>query len=636
KVAAEEEARKEAEEAAASAKKAKEEAEAKAAPEIEARKIAVEVAVAETKVKTEAEAASKAKAEAEAEAKKIAEEIAVAKAKEEAEAREKAEEEAKAEAKAKMKAEEEATAKAKKESEAKAKKKAEEEAAAIAEAKKIAEEAAAANAKKAADAREKEEAAIIAKIKAEEEATATAKKRAEAEAKEKTREEIAARMKAEAEADAERKAKEELAEAQAKRAFLRTKQPAEVNRMSELERLEQEFGLGDPATEVLEKNGSYFSASENTDQYGLNEPSKDLEENGSYFSASERSDQSLDYQERISTAEVQDDFESLNIIREKHDNIEKEQSEVTARLAELGSIRELEAERQRQKEQTRAKDLLFLQEITGDSNGQMREVEETATSLEENRLDDEAYELADKLTKADEQYKPTDQVLGSTTLLMREVAGLSLKDYNSKERFFSERDAMVHAGNTLSVPVRVSSPGTIVEFSVEKKSYDFGFGITAFMDEGKVEKIKEMTSFRKKTESESIVVPAGCAPCTMQFKFANNYKTLLEKVRLGYEIRVIPPSEETIKLGRRKRAKSALELLESKLSSQREILKTSNARVADLERQAIELEKEIIEKSSKLESIQADEERLKKYLESERSQPSTRRIDSNKYFNDFN
>ena len=123
-----------------------------------------------------------------------------------------------------------------------------------------------------------------------------------------------------------------------------------------------------------------------------------------------------------------------------------------------------------------------------------------------------------------------------------------------------------------------------------------------------------MTPFRKKSETDKVLVPAGSAPCTMQFKFANNHSSLLENVRLGYKIRVTPPPVETIKLGRRRRAKASLDILESELSSQREILETSTTRVTELEREAIELQNEINEKLAKLESIRADEERLKKLL----------------------
>ena len=145
-----------------------------------------------------------------------------------------------------------------------------------------------------------------------------------------------------------------------------------------------------------------------------------------------------------------------------------------------------------------------------------------------------------------------------------------------------------------------------------------------------------MAPFRKRSDTDKVLVPAGSAPCTMQFKFANNYSTLLEKVRLGYKIRVTPPPVETIKLGRRRRAKASLDILESELSSQRKILETSTTRVTELEREAIELQNQMNEKFTKLESIRADEERLKNLLGSAGGQQRpTNGNDSNNYLNDF-
>ena len=133
-----------------------------------------------------------------------------------------------------------------------------------------------------------------------------------------------------------------------------------------------------------------------------------------------------------------------------------------------------------------------------------------------------------------------------------------------------------------------------------------------------------MSLFRKKSDTQKILVPAGSAPCTMQFLFTNAYATLLEKVRLGYKIRVIPPAVETIKLGRTRRTKSSINFLESEITSQREILVESTARVAELDRDAARLQNAINEKAAKLEMIQAEEERLKNLLSSSRS-----------YFNEF-
>lgn len=134
---------------------------------------------------------------------------------------------------------------------------------------------------------------------------------------------------------------------------------------------------------------------------------------------------------------------------------------------------------------------------------------------------------------------------------------------------------------------------------------------------------QETSLFRKKSDTQKILVPAGSAPCTMQFLFTNTYSTLLEKVRLGYKIRIIPPTAETIKLGRTRRAKSSIKFLESEITSQREILRESTARVTELDRDAARLQNAISEKAAKLELIKAEEERLKNLLS------------SRPYFNEF-
>jgi predicted nucleic acid-binding Zn-ribbon protein len=127
----------------------------------------------------------------------------------------------------------------------------------------------------------------------------------------------------------------------------------------------------------------------------------------------------------------------------------------------------------------------------------------------------------------------------------------------------------------------------------------------------------------------------------MQFTFTNYYSTLLEKVRLGYKIRVIPPSVEAINLGRRRRTKSSLDFLESEISSQRDILETATMRAADLNQDVMRLQNDIDEKIAEIESILAEEGRLKKVLDSATSGPPlpknkvTRRVNSNKFLNEY-
>merc|ERR1712238_52733 len=411
---------------------------------------------------------------------------------------------------AKEKAEEEAAIRAEAEEELAAKKKAEEEAAIRDKAEEELE------AKKKAE----EEAAI--RAKAEEELAA--KTKAENEAKKKAEVEAATRAKAEEALAAKKKTDKAAATAEVELQASKVEEPISTQspRMTELERLELEFGM----------------------------------------------------------KEIDVDVESHAKTEHKSNLVEKEQLEISARLEEL----------------QRLEDICRVKEQQPQHN------KEASISTDQNNLD-KANEEAERTTESDLSYQPSDKVLASISLLMNEIAGPSLYKYDAKEVYFTGRDVGINAETTLSIPIRVSNPGTIVEFSIERKSYDFGFGITAILDDGQVVKVKEMSPFLKRSNSDKILIPAGSAPCTMQFKFKNKHSTLLERVFLSYRIIVTPPSVETVRLGRRRRAKATLDLLESKLISHREILKTASAKVMKLEREGIDLQTEMNEKIARFKNF---------------------------------
>jgi len=569
---------------------------------------------AEEEVRTKVEEEDRVKAEQEAKAKaedqartKMEEETRVkaeqeAKAKAEQETRTKVEEEArvnaeqevnaKAEEEARIKAEDEVRVKAEQETRAKI----EEEAhiKAEEEVKVKADEVARINVEKVAIVETKEEA----KAKTDEEAKVKAEEQARAKAM--TEEQVCikrekARMKAEEEL--EPNGAEEI-------------EHVGETRISELERLEREFGLINTVAVIDDKITKLNVAG-------------------------------IEYQP-IESRKVDSSFHErgsgvLEKIKTKDDVIANQQTEITADLVELEGLKQNKLKRVEKSNIGEVEDLeQTSSEVSRFANYEESRVEDVVTSPGHELVDDEAKKLADAITKSDELYIPPKKVLASTSLLMKKLEGVSLENYSGKEGLFSERNIGVHAGNTLKVPVRVSVPGSIVEFSIVKKSYDFSFGINAFLDEGRVEKIKEMTPFRKRSDTQKILVPAESAPCTMQFLFTNNYSTLLEKVHLGYQIRVIPPSIETIQLGRRRRTKSSLKFLESEVLSQREILKTSAIRVAELDRDAIRLQNDINEKIARLDSIRAEEESLRKMLSRAREIPQlTNRINKNIYPNEF-
>jgi hypothetical protein len=104
----------------------------------------------------------------------------------------------------------------------------------------------------------------------------------------------------------------------------------------------------------------------------------------------------------------------------------------------------------------------------------------------------EAKAVAEATASADAAYIPSASLMNATTAepLLHQVDGPSLADYydpNSpvgKESIYVGRSVPIAAGGSLTIPIQVSSPGSVVEYSVENKQYDFGFGITAEREEG--------------------------------------------------------------------------------------------------------------------------------------------------------
>jgi len=87
---------------------------------------------------------------------------------------------------------------------------------------------------------------------------------------------------------------------------------------------------------------------------------------------------------------------------------------------------------------------------------------------------------------ADAAFRPSPSALNSQSVaaLLEQVDGPSLSTYEGKESVYVGRGVPVGAGSRLNVPIQVTAPGSVVEYSVEIKSYDVGFAITAERDEG--------------------------------------------------------------------------------------------------------------------------------------------------------
>lgn len=116
-------------------------------------------------------------------------------------------------------------------------------------------------------------------------------------------------------------------------------------------------------------------------------------------------------------------------------------------------------------------------------------------------------ELTRVILNADANYVPSKQALmaDSSAPLLREVDGdLSyFANYGSdsvseaaadapmvengdtpKETLYKASNINVHGDSVVSIPIRVSKAGSFVEYTIEKKSHDFLFGIVSRVGQG--------------------------------------------------------------------------------------------------------------------------------------------------------
>ena len=98
----------------------------------------------------------------------------------------------------------------------------------------------------------------------------------------------------------------------------------------------------------------------------------------------------------------------------------------------------------------------------------------------------EAKAVAEATATADAAFQPSPSLLNAATAaaLLAQIDGPSLNDYEGKESVYVGRCVPIAAGGSLTVPIQVTTPGSVVEYAVESKQYDIGFGITAEREEG--------------------------------------------------------------------------------------------------------------------------------------------------------
>jgi hypothetical protein len=215
-------------------------------------------------------------------------------------------------------------------------------------------------------------------------------------------------------------------------------------------------------------------------------------------------------------------------------------------------------------------------------------------------------------------YQPPDTVLDSLALesILEQVEGPSMFEYEGKEATYTGRSCKVYGQSSLDVPIRISAPGSIVEYTIEQKSsYDFGLGITAKLDQGGVTTVKEMGPLeggkdnmsvpqqRPKIVTDQMLVGAGSVPCTLNFKFENKMSWIVD---LSYKIRVIPPNRNVLLDGRRRRARACLKALDYDIGRTNQRLNEVYSDKSRLERDLQELSQQFRTVQTNLRSLNDD------------------------------
>jgi len=217
----------------------------------------------------------------------------------------------------------------------------------------------------------------------------------------------------------------------------------------------------------------------------------------------------------------------------------------------------------------------------------------------------EAKAVAEATATADSQFVPSVSLMNSTDPLaiMKQVDGLrDLSDYEEKESVYVGRSVPITAGGALEIPIQVGTPGSVVEYAVENKQYDFGFSITAERDDS-VTIVKEKS--RVDASKDGPITGkflVGTVPCWIRFKFDNDYSWLREKV-VSYKVTVTPPSLETLYAGRRRRAKACLKAVGDDLTSADKRRKAANDQLTMLETELEELKLEMAQKAKNLQAV---------------------------------
>ena len=93
---------------------------------------------------------------------------------------------------------------------------------------------------------------------------------------------------------------------------------------------------------------------------------------------------------------------------------------------------------------------------------------------------------------ADDNYVPSDFAAeaGMPGALLQEVEGVPLSSYNGEETAYDGAAVTVYGESSLSVPVKVTVPGSIVSYTIERKSADFWFQVQSQDGSDRIETVK--------------------------------------------------------------------------------------------------------------------------------------------------
>ena len=116
---------------------------------------------------------------------------------------------------------------------------------------------------------------------------------------------------------------------------------------------------------------------------------------------------------------------------------------------------------------------------------------------------------------------------------------------------------------------------------------------------------------------DTVLIGAVNTPCTLQFKFENKHSTLLDKVIVSYDIKIISPSKELLLEARRLRTESCLQAVEKDMHGTADGPK----RLA-LEDEIKKLEASMKEKVEEIDSLVDEEQRWNVLIDKMKSKVS--------------